>query len=166
LIGPPGTGKTNFLKTMFAHVKENVQMTYDENLINQGGYFSDFLNSNNRFLVIEDADLIIQSRSEGNRLINKFLNTADGIIPNRKKKLIFTTNLPNLRDVDKAMIRPGRCFDILQFRHYDKQEAIKVAEYLNIDTKFLTGDKYTLADIYDMKNNFSFHSKITEFGFV
>lgn len=166
LIGPPGTGKTNFLKCLFNYAKQDVQMTYDEKLIEQGNYFSKFIESSNQFLVIEDADTILKSRSDGNKLISKFLNIADGIIPNNKKKLIFTTNLPNVKDVDKALIRPGRCFDVLEIGYLNKEAAIKVAQYINVDVSHITKDKYSLAEIYGIKNNFKFHSKLNGFGFT
>jgi hypothetical protein len=166
LIGPPGTGKTHFLKSMFNYAKKNVQMTYDEKLIEDGTYFSNFIESENQFLVIEDADTILKSRSDGNKLISKFLNIADGIMPNDKKKLIFTTNLPNVKDVDKALIRPGRCFDVLEIGYLKIDEAKKVAEHIGVDPQSLTKDKYVLADIFGIKNNFKFHSKLNGFGFT
>lgn len=166
LIGPPGTGKTNFLKSLFNHAKQDIQLTYDEKLILSGSYFSDFLQSKKKFLVIEDADTILTSRSEGNNLISKFLNTADGIVPNTKKKLIFTTNLPNVRDVDKALIRPGRCFDVLEIGYLNKEQAERIANHIQVDITNLNKDKYTLAEIYALKNTTRFHSKLATIGFI
>lgn len=166
LIGPPGTGKTNFLKSLFNHAKQDVQLTYDEKLILSGSYFSDFLQSKKKFLVIEDADAILGNRSDGNKLISKFLNTADGILPNNKKKLIFTTNLPNVRDVDKALIRPGRCFDVLEIGYLNKEQAAKIADYIQVDISVLNKDKYTLAEIYALKNTARFRSKSANVGFL
>lgn len=166
LIGPPGTGKTNFLKSLFNYAKEDIQLTYDEKLIESGSYFSDFLGSKKKFLVIEDADTILASRNDGNKLISKFLNTADGILPNNKKKLIFTTNLPNVRDVDKALIRPGRCFDVLEIGYLNKEQATKIADHIEVDLSVLNKDKYTLAEIYALKNTTRFHSKSANVGFL
>jgi hypothetical protein len=166
IIGPPGTGKTNFLKSLFNYAKQDVQLTYDEKLIESGSYFADFLQSKKKFLVIEDADTILTSRSEGNNLISKFLNTADGIVPNTKKKLIFTTNLPNVRDVDKALIRPGRCFDVLEIGYLNKEQAEKIANHIQVDLSNLNKDKYTLAEIYALKNTTRFHSKLATIGFI
>ncbi|MGJ3449112.1 hypothetical protein, partial [Enterobacter sp. PTB] len=81
------------------------------------------------------------SRNDGNKLISKFLNTADGILPNNKKKLIFTTNLPNIRDVDKALVRPGRCFDVLEIGYLNKEQAAKIADYIQVDLSVLNKDK-------------------------
>jgi ATP-dependent 26S proteasome regulatory subunit len=48
-------------------------------------------------------------------MMHRFLNVGDGLVTTKGKKLIFSTNLPSIRDVDSALVRPGRCFDILNF---------------------------------------------------
>ena len=64
-------------------------------------------------LLIEDADTYVKSRESGNELIKRFLNVADGISSDVNKKIVFSTNLPNIKDIDSALIRPGRCFEVL-----------------------------------------------------
>jgi hypothetical protein len=32
------------------------------------------------------------------------------------RKIIFTTNLPNIGDIDEALVRPGQCFCVLRTR--------------------------------------------------
>ena len=39
------------------------------------------------------------------------------------RKIIFTTNLPNIGDIDEALVRPGRCFATVRTRALDRREA-------------------------------------------
>jgi hypothetical protein len=43
--------------------------------------------------------------------------------PRPGRKIIFTTNLPNIGDIDEALVRPGRCFAVLRTRNLDRAEA-------------------------------------------
>jgi hypothetical protein len=60
--------------------------------------------------VVEDADHLLQPRAKGNDHLHRFLSIADGIVRAQARKIIFSTNLPNLGDLDDALVRPGRCF--------------------------------------------------------
>ena len=44
------------------------------------------------------------------------------------RKIIFSTNLPNVGDLDEALIRPGRCFGRLNVRALMPEEAARVAQ--------------------------------------
>jgi ATP-dependent 26S proteasome regulatory subunit len=80
--------------------------------------------------VIEDADLLLKSRASGNEDLQRFLAIGDGIIRAQGRKIIFTTNLPNIGDVDEALLRPGRCFAVVQTRMLDHEEIRRLAERL------------------------------------
>lgn len=63
-------------------------------------------------------------------------------------KIIFPTNLPNLRVVDEALLRPGRAFKVIEFKRlsYDEANTARAAINLpNIVSKDTT-DTYTLAE--------------------
>ena len=48
------------------------------------------------------------------------------------KKLIFSTNLEDPADVDPALLRPGRCFDVLRFALLDAAQAGALAQAAGI----------------------------------
>ena len=79
--------------------------------------------------------------------MHKFLNIGDGLVTTRNKKLIFSTNLPSIRDIDPALIRPGRCFDVLAFDYLTQQQAQALADEVGVE---LTGerDQWTIADVF------------------
>jgi hypothetical protein len=53
----------------------------------------------------------------------RFLTIADGVVRAQGRKIIFSTNLPNVGDLDEALIRPGRCFARLNIRALKPDEA-------------------------------------------
>ena len=64
---------------------------------------------------------------DGNDELYRFLNIADGVAKAQGRKVIFSSNLPHLREVDDALIRPGRCFARLHVRNLTREEAKGVA---------------------------------------
>lgn len=123
LIGQPGTGKTSFIKGLIDHDKSGAVISYEESILKDDQIFADFMSGDEKFLVLEDADTFLSSRQKsGNTVMHKFLNVGDGLISTRNKKIVFSTNLPSARDIDHALIRPGRCFDILKFGRLSKQQ--------------------------------------------
>jgi ATPase family associated with various cellular activities (AAA) len=148
LIGPPGTGKTSFIKNLIYRSKADAKVAYDPKVMMDDGFFAGFIADDTRFLVMEDADEFLQARSEGNTMMHKFLNLSDGLISAADKKLVFSTNLENVSDIDEALMRPGRCFDVLEFRALNRDEALDVHEEIGLTTDLADGNKFTLAEIF------------------
>jgi len=46
----------------------------------------------------------------------------------QSRKVIFTTNLPNINDIDDALLRPGRCYAVKNLRSLEPGEALRLAE--------------------------------------
>ncbi len=163
LIGEPGTGKTSFIKGLIDYSKSSAVVTYDPSLLQHDAVFVDFISdSETDFLVLEDSDNFLSSRSEGNSMMDRFLNVSDGLVSTRNKKIIFSTNLPSVRDVDDALIRPGRCFEVVEFAKLNQQQATKLAGDFNIKLKNKQ-DSYTIAEVFNsstnkpVKKNFGFN---------
>jgi len=163
LIGPPGTGKTSFTRGLIQHTRRSASVTYDPSILGKDFIFAEFLESDNAFMIIEDADNFLIPRDEGNDLMHKFLNVGDGLVSVRGKKLIFTTNLPNVSDIDSALIRPGRCHDIITFRELTKDEANVVRKNNGIEESSSAG---TLAEIFTGKKVDKQKSFKSKMGFV
>jgi hypothetical protein len=85
--------------------------------------FVDFITGNHDAFVIEDADHLLMARSNGNVDLHRFLAVADGVVRAQGRKIIFTTNLPNIGDIDQALVRPGRCFATVRTRALERFEA-------------------------------------------
>jgi len=83
--------------------------------------------------VVEDADILLTDRKhEGNKTMAKLLNVSDGLVKVANKKVIFTANLKTKREIDPALTRAGRCFDVVNFRDLTKAEAKLAAEVSGI----------------------------------
>jgi len=147
LIGPPGTGKTTFIKNLLNFGKSDALVTFDPAIMASDSLFARFIDESEiDFLVMEDADAFLKSRADGNQMMHKFLNVSDGLISTRGKKLIFSTNLPSINDIDEALLRPGRCFRVIEFRHLTKVEAEAISEKMPVT--FIPGtESYTLAEL-------------------
>ena len=147
LIGPPGTGKTTFIRGLLQHADTSAMVTYDASILAKDYIFAQFIEGDKNIMVIEDADNFLGARADGNDMMHKFLNVGDGLVTTKGKKLIFSTNLPSIKDVDSALIRPGRCFDILHFGTMSQTQAEKLAAKLNIELEGVK-DQWSVADIF------------------
>jgi hypothetical protein len=156
LIGPPGTGKTRFIRyLLYRNTIKYVYYTSDKHVIEHGGIFTDFLQSNSNMLILEDFDFHLNSRKEGNTIMYHLLGLSDGLIQSFNKKIVISTNLPNLNNIDEAIIRKGRCFDIINFRSFLWDEVVKFFKYNNYSEIIsrIEEKEYTLADLYYILNN-------------
>lgn len=127
LMGPPGTGKTSFIKGLINHTRKGAILSYDNSILQKDSIFTNFMSNDDMFMILEDADTFLGSRNKtGNTVMHRFLNVGDGLISTSHKKIIFSTNLPSLRDIDPALIRPGRCFDVVKFDKLNKQQCLAI----------------------------------------
>ena len=192
LMGEPGTGKTRLIRHIIkcmgkcfdkvSHEKEDfaygtgdhsnesqiqVMYTIDSKVISSDKFFINFLTGEASCMVLEDIDLDLSARSNGNKNMHKLLAGSDGFLRNANKKLIISTNLKTTKDIDEALIRPGRCFGYVQTRALTYKEALKFLENFPGKKVDLTeGCMYTLSSLYQMINGKSGESiKVKKMGF-
>jgi hypothetical protein len=159
LIGPPGLGKTTLIKNIIHRSGSDAKVAYDEKVMNDDGLFAGFIDDDSRFLIMEDADAFLQSRADGNTMMHKFLNVSDGLISAADKKLIFSTNLDKVGDIDAALMRPGRCFDVVQFRLLTVDEAQDVIDEAGAGSIPENKTLISLAEIFSQQPSDSFRRK-------
>ncbi len=165
LLGPPGTGKTSFIRYMLFKNKMKALAFYDKNMTRTDATLASFITRReNDILILEDADLLLYSREDGNDTMNQLLNTSDGLVNVMNKKIIITANITDRKDIDSALLRPGRCFDIINFRPLTKDEARDAATRGGIDMKF-NKKEYTLAELFNNREQEQIVKK-QKIGFV
>jgi ATP-dependent Zn protease len=77
-----------------------------------------------------DVDHLLRPRADGNEHLHRFLTIADGVAHTNGRKVIFSSNLPNIGAQDDALIRPGRCFAQTQMRELTSVDAEQLLRQL------------------------------------
>jgi hypothetical protein len=132
LLGSPGSGKTRLVRTILGEMSRRkgesaeVMYTGDTSAFTNDNIFASFITGSHDAFVVEDADHLLTSRSSGNLDLHRFLAIADGVVRAQGRKILFTTNLPNVHDIDPALMRPGRCFATVHTRALVPAEATRL----------------------------------------
>lgn len=138
LFGEPGVGKTAFIRYMLYRAwleqsgkeedKEAMGAAYmkSQDVLENDQLWIQLTQQEPTFVLLDDLDFALLPRMEGrnNPFVNQFLSYSNGIFQPAEgtSKVVITTNQP-LEEIDAALVRPGRCFDILQLRGMTKEEA-------------------------------------------
>ena len=136
ILGPPGAGKTRLVRDILGEISRRkgesakIMYTCDKKTLENDEIFVDFITGSHDAFVIEDADHIMTPREHGNIDLHRFLAIADGVVRAQGRKIIFTTNLPNVGDLDEALLRPGRCFAAIRTRSLTALEGAKLISRL------------------------------------
>jgi hypothetical protein len=158
LVGKHGMGKSRLIRYIIMQhglrTKKSPQVIYTmDPQVYRGhdSFFMDFRSDNFDFLIIEDADVMLCSRKDGNEIMHKFLSAADGLLSNRDKKIIITTNL-SVSNIDDALVRPGRCFALVNTGLLSRTQAVTLAKKIGVDPGILPdGTEMTVSDVYNAK---------------
>lgn len=176
--GPPGTGKSMYIRNLIKRINKNDDI---EDVIYMPSEMigaldtPDFIpfiqNYKNSVLVIEDADVALESRKTHGSIVKTVLQLTDGILADCLKLKIIATFNCELASIDSALLRKGRLQYRHEFRYLTKAEALKLATYLRLDLKLFEVPEYqgkeqwTLAEIYNIEQDFHWDKKTKSIGF-
>jgi len=161
--GIPGTGKTYYIRHLLKEMSEaNKIVIYMppnmvDYLVDPG--FMTFLqqtvsehsaDGNFCVLLIEDAEPLLASRNAETRIqgVTNLLNMTDGLLNDMLKLQIICTFNVELRQLDAALLRPGRLIARKEFKALGEIEANLLAQSLGIKHHFKA--PATLSEIYAM----------------
>lgn len=156
LVGAPGTGKSTFLRTLMLSKTNRSLVAYSSDVFTHTDFIRHFNTSRWELLGMEDIDLYISARDAGNKHMSAFLNATEGVTSNEgSKKIIFSTNLPSIDKIDPALLRRGRCFDVIEFRLLTVEEARVVEIDMGLPEQDLSSKaKWSLAEILNPPQDF------------
>jgi hypothetical protein len=151
LSGPPGTGKTSFLRYLTSKIKKNI-IFISPDLVGQitDPMFIPFLIKNNdTVLIIEDAEPALQARDGSGRTgaVSNVLNLTDGLLSDCLNISIIATFNTGGKDIDQALLRKGRLLKNYKFEKLavNKSKALlKKLGHGEVEVK----EAMSLADIY------------------
>jgi hypothetical protein len=164
LIGPPGTGKTTFIRGLLSYAEKSATLAYHQKILEQDSFFVQWIESKDMFMILEDSDTLLLPREDGNDMMARFLNLGDGLMSFQGKKMIFSTNLPSSRDIDEALVRPGRCFDVVEFGPLNREQSAAVATKAGVALP--EGDSLTISEIFAASNRSGKQQPRKVFGFA
>lgn len=158
LYGPPGTAKSTMIRTAVKNLGLRALGTSNQQLIGNPQFLTacgskmtgSSSNAPYDVLIAEDAEILTRSRQLGNPLMSTLLDVTSGMSAKHSFKLIITMNSENLDDVDTALLRPGRCFDIMKFGYLNEGEAANVRTSLKLPEVSIPKGKYVLAEVVNM----------------
>ena len=159
LEGPPGCGKTTFIKSLIAANAETHRFYFippqDIRLLTEPEFIVLWSWQRKKFkdhklvLVIEDAEQALQSRENDNRtMVSTLLNYSDGLLSEFLKMQIICTINCKASDIDPALMRPGRLLSHRIFHRLPINEALRLAEAHGIKLSGNQSD-YSLAEIFN-----------------
>ncbi len=182
LDGPPGTGKTYFVRSLIndcpdatfllipsgmiaemagpdliAPLLQTDEVAPTGRLINAGGG-TVVKKEHPTVLIIEDADNCIMSRDVRSMdALSALLNLSDGILGNLIDIRILMTTNQNLKSIDPAIMRAGRLCRRIEIGLLDHEQAQKRYEQLmgtglSYPRLFQPKNFYSLAEVYAAAN--------------
>ena len=164
--GAPGTGKTTAIRAL-AHAWSSwcapelfmdpeiafEDPSYLSEVIahSDGAYEDDDGAPRWRLLIAEDADRYVRAdtQSRDNAGLDRLLNVADGILGQGTRLLILLTTNSELETLHPALVRPGRCLAVTDFRRFNLAEG---TAWLNGSGASPAGGE-TLAELYALRGD-------------
>jgi hypothetical protein len=158
--GPPGTGKTHYIRYLIAALRGSGRsiMLIPSGFASQlsdPSFLAFFLEwgSEQRkgtVLLIEDAEEALESRGGRSTAVSNLLNLTDGLMNDLTKVSVIATVNVDIGKLDAAMTRNGRLAGIWHFTDLSPEEATALARHIEPDdrTSHDFTCRTTVADVY------------------
>lgn len=167
--GEPGTGKTQYIRHLLKVLcGANKAVLYSPPAVSASlaepqmiNFISDWIMSEKRdcILLIEDAEPLLESRNgsaDGRSTgISNLLNITDGILNDILGLMVIATFNIEITKIDSALLRPGRLVARKEFKRLNKEQALSLANALDIEPPQIEDNQYpiTIAEFYNNRKS-------------
>lgn len=153
--GEPGTGKTWAIRSLIRELKNKyvpIIITDSDVFCETTSYYYDVIQEFTKpcLFIMEDSaeSILTETRTfHGNR-ISKLLNLTDGLMAQGRNDLFLISFNEDIKEIDPAFVRHGRCLNITEFLPFDIGQAEDWLKEKGINFENISKKKLTLADLY------------------
>jgi SpoVK/Ycf46/Vps4 family AAA+-type ATPase len=147
--GPPGCGKTNFIKNMITKCENDVIYVPPSmvSIISEPSFVSFMLQNQGCTLIVEDAEQILCG--DRNSATTNLLNLTDGFLKDSLKIKVVATMNADIKAIDSALLRKGRLHISHHFGKLSVKDANRLGEHCGISHIF--DDEIALCDVFNVE---------------
>lgn len=160
--GPPGTGKTYAIRALMHAWKDHytfVNISDAATFLDSPSYYYDLIAQFEHplLIIMEDAadPLLHETRTSHSQRISTILNLTEGLIAQGRQDQFLITFNQEVRTLDPAIIRPGRCRTRIEFLPLTKEYATSWLKNHNCPVPENLPDHITLASLFAILHNAS-----------
>ncbi|HOC58271.1 MAG TPA: ATP-binding protein, partial [Verrucomicrobiota bacterium] len=139
LFGPPGTGKTSYLRSLMARLIDRFSFYYlptsTFDVLSSPNFVKFWIDQKEeaggrqKIAILEDAEELLLPRDGSSQTkVANLLSVGDGFLGEHLRVHVIATTNAAMRQLDPALLRPGRLMGMRQFRRLTRPEAQRLAE--------------------------------------
>lgn len=155
LHGEKGTGKSSYIKHLINAHPDKKFVFVPAAMIKLLGdtSFGSFLTSlNEHIIILEDCEGAIKDRNIGDAAaVSLLLNMTDGILADDLNMKFICTFNDDMKNIDQALLRKGRCVSKYEFTPLCVEKASKLLEERGVEA--LLTKPITLSDIFHYEDS-------------
>jgi len=170
--GPAGNGKTFLIRALCREWYKAFGITPEviidpEELFSRSKYLTSLFTKNPhdsyyeskkqpfRLIIAEDCAELFSAGCRNERGFSRLLNTADGLLGQGQNLVFLFTANESIDQVDKAILRPGRCLMNLEVKNWTQPRAEQWLKLKSLEDKIekIAGTTVTLASLYALLND-------------
>lgn len=151
--GEKGSGKTTAIRHLLTHTDKNYLLVTNSIAAHMAEpeFVAFMMENKDSIFILEDCEQILMNREE-NRFggaISNILNMSDGLMSDIFNIKFICTFNTDIKNIDEALLRPGRCFVNYEFKPLCAEKSAKLLESLGHEID--KPREMTLAEIYNYK---------------